>query len=378
MELKIDMHSIHELLNNFMNDNFSYDYKQDIFKINENLNKYYKETLNNKKDAFETYLKENSIICSTSDINIKFLTVKDTVIEIDYSFILENHSPGIKSEKYNCKLTLNPINDSYEIKNIQLFTKEGIVNYGFHLVDLLKNRIRIGNLQGNTITLSILIRNEADKFIRKMLTHAMKYVSNVVILDDASTDNTIEVCEEVLKDFPHKIYKNDESMFQNLKESECREKLWNLTIKENPDWILLLDADEIFEDWGIKVLPQIVNDVNFDVYYFKIYHMWEDDEHYRVDGLWKPVDYRIYLLRYQPNYEYEWDHMPLHCYRHPHNIYSMPGCCCYVRLKHYGHFTKEIRRDKYERYKTLDPNSKFVPKSHYDSILEEHPLLEKF
>lgn len=378
MELKIDMLSIHELLNNFMNDNFTYDYTKNNFKINKNLNKYYQEALKNNEETFKAYLKESCIICLTKDININFITIKDNFIELEYSFILEKHSPEIISQKYICKLMLNPVNNNYEIGNILLSTNDGTVNYGFHLVDLLKNRIRIGKPEGNTITLSMIIRNEADKFIRRMLTHAMKYVSNIVILDDASTDNTIEVCEEVLKDFPHKIYKNDESMFQNLKESECRKKLWNLTINENPDWILLLDADEIFEDWGITVLPQIINDVNFDAYYFKMYHMWEDDNHYRVDGLWKPADYRIYLLRYQPNYEYKWDNMPIHCYRHPFNVYGMPGCYCYVRLKHYGHFTKEIRIDKYKRYKVLDPNSQFVPKSHYDSILEDNPALEEF
>ncbi|BCZ46682.1 hypothetical protein psyc5s11_27490 [Clostridium gelidum] len=378
MEFKINMSSVYKLLNSFMTDNFSYDYRINNFKINENLKNDYKEALKNKEDEYLSYLKENLIICSVKDVSINFLTLRDEIIELEYSFMLDTQNEKTDSQKYNCRLKLNPVNDGYEINNILLLNDEGVIFYGFHLIDLLKNRIRIAKPAGNTITLAVSVRNEADRFLKGMLTHAMQYVSNIVILDDDSTDNTVEVCEEILKNFPHKIYKNDEPMIMNLKESENKKKLWDLTIKENPDWILLLDADELFEDWGISVLPQIINDVNFDAYYFKIYHMWEDDEHYRVDGLWKPVDFRIYLLRYQPNYEYEWYNMELHSYRHPYNVYNMPGCYCYARLRHYGHFTKEIRNAKYEKYKLLDPNAIYVPKSHYDSILEENPILEKF
>lgn len=378
MELKVNMLEINDLIRFFIEDTYCYDYRNDVLRINDNLNDYFKFLLNSKKDEYINYLKENKVVCTIKGLSLKLLIIRDEIIELDTSFTLEKHHEKCNSEELNCKIALVKKENSYEIKDIHLSTIGGITNYGFHLVDLLKKRLRIAKPQENKITLALTVRNEADKFIKRMLTHAMKYVSNIVILDDASTDNTIDVCEDILKDFPHKIYKNDEPMMMNLKESESKKKLWDLTINENPDWILLLDADEIFEDWGIEVLPNIVNDPNFDAYYFKIYHMWEDDYHYRVDGLWNPVDYRIYLLRYQPNFDYKWSDMGLHCYRHPYNAYEMPGCFCYVRLRHYGHFTKEIRSAKFKRYKLLDPNSEFVPKSHYDSILEENPTLEKF
>lgn len=378
MELKINMIELNDLIKTFIDDTYCYDYRNDDLRINENLNDYFKYLLNTKKDEFLTYLKENKVVCNVKEFTLKFIIIKDSIIELDTAFSLDRNYGENDDNKFNCKIIVTPKDDKYEIKDIRLSTIEGNTNYGFHLVDLLKKRLRIAKPQGNKITLALTVRNEADKFIRRMLTHAMKYVSNIVILDDASTDNTIDVCEEVLIDFPHKIYKNHEPMMMNLKESESKKKLWDLTIKENPDWILLLDADELFEDWGTEVLPTIVNDPNFDAYYFKIYHMWEDDYHYRVDGLWAPVDYRIYLLRYQPNFEYTWSDMGLHCYRHPYNAYEMPGCFCYVRLRHYGHFTKEIRNAKFKRYRLLDPNSEFVPKSHYDSILEDNPTLEKF
>lgn len=377
MNCKINMSLISKILNDFMKDTFAYDYTINNIKINENLKNDYRVSLGIKLNEYSEYLTENKIISLVKDIEINSITFTDGIIDLEYSFLLEVENYTANLKEYNCQITLKPIRDKYEIDNIVIFNKIGELYYGFSLVDLLKNRIRIAKPSGNNITLAMTIRNEADKFLKRMLTHAMQYVSNIIILDDASTDNTIEVCEEVLGNFPHKIYKNNESLMMNLKEAEHKKKLWNLTIKEKPDWILLLDADELFEDWGITVLPQIVNDVSFDVYYFRMYHMWEDEEHYRDDGLWKPIAFTPYLLRYQPNYEYKWEEKAIHCNRYPLNIRNMPGCYCYVKLKHYGHFTKEIRKAKYERYKLLDPNAEFTPQSHYDSILEENPVLGK-
>ena len=178
-EFNINMPKINKLFDSFTKDNFTYDYRLDNFKIDENLSNDYKEILNLKKDKLLAYLKQKNVICCVKDININFLTVKDEIIELESCFVLEKQSSIITREKYNCKLTLSPLDDNYEIKNIVLSNEEGVLNYGFYLVDLLKKRIRIAKPEGNNITLALTVRNGANKFIRKMLTHAMKYVNNV-------------------------------------------------------------------------------------------------------------------------------------------------------------------------------------------------------
>ena len=58
MEFKIDMSKINKLIDDFTKDNFTYDYRLNNFKINENLCNDYKEILNIKKDKFISYLKQ--------------------------------------------------------------------------------------------------------------------------------------------------------------------------------------------------------------------------------------------------------------------------------------------------------------------------------
>ena len=45
----------------------------------------------------------------------------------------------------------------------------------------------------------MVLHNEADRYLERVLKAALKYATNFVIIDDASTDNTVEVCEKLLK-----------------------------------------------------------------------------------------------------------------------------------------------------------------------------------
>ncbi len=230
--------------------------------------------------------------------------------------------------------------------------------------------------EGNKITLSLLVRNESGKFLRDMLSHAAQYIDNAVILDDASEDDTVEVCKEVLKDIPCKIVSNKEHKFSN--EVVLRKQLWDLTVAENPDWILCLDADEIFEDSIKNVIKRLIDQPDFDYYAFRFYDMW-DPEHYREDTYWHAHKrYRVLLLRYRPDFEYKWKDAPLHCGGIPENIFSLKGCVCYVRLKHYGWSTPQLRAEKYKRYMSLDPEGKYGILEQYKSILDEAPTLKKW
>ena len=230
--------------------------------------------------------------------------------------------------------------------------------------------------ENHKITLSMVVKNEANRYLKECLEHAKKYVDEFVIIDDCSTDNTVEICKDILKDKKHVIIQNEKSMFSN--EVKLRKKQWNETIKTNPDWILFLDADEVFEDKIITDIKYLIKNNSVDAYCFRLYDMW-DKNHYRSDQYWSAHKYyRPFLIRYQPKFKYKFINKKQHCGRMPKNVLILKYVNSNIRLKHYGWMKEEDRRNKYDRYKKLDQDGTYGNSKQYESILDENPNLERF
>lgn len=233
---------------------------------------------------------------------------------------------------------------------------------------------RVVKSQDNRITLAMVVRNEADRYLKLVLEQAKHMVDAAVIIDDGSTDGTPELIEEVLAGFPLKLIRNPEPLFEK-NESTLRQWLWNETLETQPDWILCLDADELFEDKALNEIKKLINQPDFDYYSFRIYDFW-DESHYREEPLWSAhFRYYVLLVRYQPHFKYVWSENPLHCGRFPSNITLLPGIQSPLRVKHLGWMNPHDRLKKYLRYMKLDPDGTWGVKEQYESILESFPRL---
>ena len=225
------------------------------------------------------------------------------------------------------------------------------------------------------ITLSMIIHNEANRYLKKVLKKAKEYITDAVIIDDASTDNSAEVCLETLKGIPLHLVINTESKFVN--EVELRKQQWEETIKTNPEWILILDADEIFEDNFKHQVKDLINSENVDTYVFRLYDFW-DENHYRDNHHWQAhLRYFPFLIKYNPKINYRWKEQPLHCGRFPYTVTQLKVKKSDLRLKHYGWAKYEDRLIKYKRYQGLDPHGSYNWKS-LESILVKKPNLIKW
>jgi hypothetical protein len=322
--------------------------------------------INSKKDNVES----NKIInracitkCDFDDFDIN-----DTRIDCDLELTVDGFK-NFKSyyNKYSAKCRLAKQND------------------GNYLIDefIIGNEITLENApivryfrDKPTLTLSMIVKNEEGRYLKKVLESAREYIDSAVIIDDASTDNTVEICKETLKDIPLTLILNKESKFSN--EIDLRKQQWRETISTDPDWILFLDADEIFEDKFKDNVKELMINYDIDSYMFRLYDFWNED-HYRDDNLWRAHNsYRIFMIRYQRNFDYKFNESAQHCGRMPYNVGELQYCLSNMRLKHYGWSCEEDRIEKYNRYLKLDPNGEFGSLDQYASILDENINLTKW
>jgi hypothetical protein len=230
----------------------------------------------------------------------------------------------------------------------------------------------------NRLTLVMLVKSQADRYLEEMLKHICGFIDAAVIVDDASTDKTPEICTKILAQAgkPLLLQRNPESGFQ--KEIVLRKQAWDLAVTTGPDWLLFLDAEQIFEKKAAKEIPPLLADPRWDFYSFRLYDFW-DNQHYREDPYWQAhLHYQPFLIRYQPEYEYEWNEQPLHCGSFPKNITAFPGTISPLRVKYYGWADEVARRHKYEFYMTRDPKGKWGMLEQYRSILDVNPHLVKW
>ena len=217
------------------------------------------------------------------------------------------------------------------------------------------------------LTAIMIIRNEADRYLERCLQSLSAYTDAIVILNDASTDATPELCAA----YPAvKLFRRESSLFLT-DEARLRRELWHYTAASNPEWLLALDADELLEDRAARELPYLLRQDLFPAVGFRLFDCWGGEEYYRVDGLWNPWrrGFSIYLVKYQPHLPAIWPDLAFHCGRLPLAYRRLPYLESDLRIKHLGWANPTEIQWKYERAIGQDPTFKYQPREHYESIL---------
>ncbi len=225
----------------------------------------------------------------------------------------------------------------------------------------------------NRLTAIMQVRNEADRYLEPVLKELSEFVDDIVIVDDASTDGTAQLCRA----FPKvtTLVTLDESRFH--REWELRLHLWQLACSTNPDWLLSVDADEFYEDKAKISMRQLINQDRYDWVGFRFFDFWGGTTHYREDQFWQiHRRHTRTLVRYIPGYYYFYPAMEHHVPRLPLSYAALPGFLTELRVKHYGWAVSgEERYRKYLRYMERDPHGEWGNLEHYESILDKNPNL---
>jgi glycosyltransferase involved in cell wall biosynthesis len=222
----------------------------------------------------------------------------------------------------------------------------------------------------------MLVRNEEHRWLDLVLQQMLQICDRVVVLDDDSTDNTAQIC----MDYGCEVYTSQSSRW-GVNEREARMDLFEKTITkvEHGEWILCLDADELFVNSHIPYIEYLFNSLSNDIngIAFRLYDMWSET-HYREDQHWQAHRYYWPMaIRYHNQFPYHWLDKKLHCGRFPANA-SAKCLPTMIPIKHMGWSREEDRLKKYARYMECDPEGKEGILAQYLSIIDKSPNLVKF
>ncbi len=135
------------------------------------------------------------------------------------------------------------------------------------------------NSRGMTVSVVIITKNEADT-IGRCLAAALKISSDVIVIDNGSTDGTTQIAQAVGCRLYHEQW-----------DGYGTNKNKGLALARH-NWILSLDADEIPDDALVTAIKNIrpanintVYDINFRAYYADRpvhFGIWGRDHHIRL------------------------------------------------------------------------------------------------
>jgi glycosyltransferase involved in cell wall biosynthesis len=125
------------------------------------------------------------------------------------------------------------------------------------------------------------VYNEVEKGnLNRCLDSLSKYCDDIVIYDDASTDNSVEVA----RTYTEHVIEGKSNDFAG--EAEHRQELLELALKLNPDWIFWIDADEVLEEKGERGGLRYIceNAGTYDSFSFQEVNLWRCPNFYRIDS----------------------------------------------------------------------------------------------
>lgn len=201
------------------------------------------------------------------------------------------------------------------------------------------------------------IKNE-ERWIERSLKSAAEICDEIVVLDDDSTDNTLQICKNFNKvvDIHHQ---------SNVPFDETRDKntLLQMALKRNPDFILTIDGDEIIVPNMRKILFEELNQYpDARVFEFQFLYVWDKENQCRYDGVFGNTwQKRLIRVKDQPvNLHFEGTRYPgnAHCAGIPANTRGMDNSVrSRVKILHYGYYDDSLRQKKFKFYNDLDPNN---------------------
>lgn len=212
---------------------------------------------------------------------------------------------------------------------------------------------------------------EADRYLERTLDNLRELTDQIVVACNAKDQKT----KDLVSRYPKTKAYNFSGYEWGKKQNIIKEELFRLAAKEQPDWIMCLDADERLDKTFTRGKAEMLANRNEVSYTFYCVQLWDREDQMRIDGAWGGFR-NVRFFRFLPHASWQFERRPLHCGLAPLYAYRWSADSEHAFI-HYGYMREKDRKRKTERYKKYDPNGVYRTQGYYDSITTK-PTLKPF
>ncbi len=207
---------------------------------------------------------------------------------------------------------------------------------------------------------------EADRYLERSLKEFKRLCDDALIVTNNGTTKEIELIEQ----YGYKHYEDNREW--GIYQPDIKTDLLTRAGELKPDWIIALDADEVFCPSFTRDGAETLTKTGEIAFNFLVVNLYNDEEHFAHSaGIQRFWNIRFY--QYLPEYGLQFLRKSLHCGLAPPIAYKYGWHAPYYLL-HYGLMKKEDRQRKIERYRKYDPNKRFKAGAYYDELGQELPM----
>jgi len=229
---------------------------------------------------------------------------------------------------------------------------------------------------------SLVMKDEADRYLRPVLEHMYRFFDDLFVWDDRSSDDSVRIA----RDYTDYVIVRPGDMPGFLEhEGQFRYSAWrtmeHLVAPVEGDWVLSFDADEFLvldHPGNVRMAVDLAisqaedrGNVGIVLQFPEIFSLVDGVPHYRTDGLWGTIR-GPRLFAYRP--DATWGNKAMGCGSEP--TYVAKGThlnSSGLFMLHYGYARAQDQASKKERYTELYDHGH--NNAHIQSILDT-PTLE--
>jgi len=204
------------------------------------------------------------------------------------------------------------------------------------------------------IVAAILARNEADRYLARVIANCQALCDRVLVVDDHSEDDTLSLAADL---GCVTSQTRSDAGFWGRDETAARAQLWlEATALAGQDgWVYVADADHELVGIDRDGMQMLTRSNIVTCWAWPLADCWDSDALMRIDGYWQAhTTPRPWMFRVSPTATYapHWDRKAIHAGHAPHNYPMLAGTAPGF-IRHLGYVEREARERKSKRYLDL-------------------------